>query len=99
MPYSESSLPFSGLTPLSRHTSSLGALDASERALTQTVAYLRILKIYGGRTDAEAAQLLHVERSSVNARRAPLVKAGLVVAFGTRKGPSGIKNVVWGLAP
>jgi hypothetical protein len=99
MPYTDSHLPFNGLTPSSRHASHAGAKDAQQRAGNQTVRYLQALKEHGGLTDAEAAFLLNLERTSVNARRAPLVKAGLVIADGFRKGPTGkIKNTVWRLA-
>lgn len=99
MPWIDRALPFSGSTPLSQHTSRHGAEDAAPRALSQTVRYLAALKAYGGLTDAEAAKLLNVERTSINARRAPLVKAGLVVPNGTRPWPTGkVQNVVWCLA-
>lgn len=99
MPHTDVGLPFSGSTPLSRHCSHQGAEDAKERALSQTIRYQALLREHGGLTDAEAAKLLDVERTSINARRAPLVKAGLVVADGTRPGPTGkILNVVWRLA-
>jgi hypothetical protein len=97
MPYIDAGLPFSGTVPLSRHTSRAGADDAAPRALSQTVRYLRLLKDRPhGLTDAQAAQQLGIERSSVNARRAVLVKADLVFAAGTRLGPTGkVHNVVW----
>lgn len=99
MPHTDAGLPFSGTTPLSRHTSFQGAEDAQARALPQTVRYLAALRQHGGLTDAEAAKVLQLERSSINARRAPLVKAGIVVPDGTRPGPTGkVKNVVWRLA-
>ena len=98
MPYVDSALPFQGSTPLSRHTSRAGAEDARGRALPQTIRYLAILREHGGLTDFEAARLLNVERTSVNARRVPLVKAGIVVAEGTRPGPTGkVRNTVWRL--
>lgn len=97
MPYTDSGLPFSGLTPQSAHASRAGAEDAAARALPQTVRYLALLKSRSqGCTDAEAADLLGLERSSVNARRVPLVKAWLVYADGFRPGPTGkVKNTVW----
>lgn len=50
----------------------------------------------GPQTDAELAQRLGVERSTVNARRAELVKAGRVVAVGTRKNATtGVNNTTW----
>jgi hypothetical protein len=97
MPYLDSALPFSGSTPQSAHASHAGAVDAAPRALNQTVRYLRLLKDRpNGLTDAEAATLMEVERSTINARRAPLVKAGLVFSDGFRPGPTGkVKNTVW----
>lgn len=99
MPYIDGALPFSsGLTPQSAHASRSGAEDAAPRALSQTVRYLRLLKDSPrGLTDAEAATRLGLERSSINARRAPLVKAGLVYADGFRQGTSGrkVRNAVW----
>lgn len=94
------SLPFQGATPLSRFTSHAGADDAKTRAPSQLVRYLQLLhaRYPDGYTDAEAAVLMEVERSSVNARRAPLVQAGLVEAYGTRaRVSSDLLNVVWRL--
>jgi hypothetical protein len=96
----ESSLPFSGSSPLSRHTSFQGAEAATVRALPQTVRLLQLLHdaYPDGLTDAESAVRLGVERSSVNARRAPLVAAGLVEAYGTReRASSDLPNVIWRL--
>lgn len=96
MPYIEGALPFSGITSQSRHASHAGAENAAPRALSQTVRYLQTLKARPhGLTDAEAADLLGLQRSSINARRVPLVKAGLVVPDGFREGTSGVKNTVW----
>jgi hypothetical protein len=96
MPYTDSVLPFSGVTPQSRHASRAGAVSAEPRALTQTVRYLVALKDRPvGLTDREAADLLDLERNVINARRVPLVKAGLVVADGFRPGSSGVRNTVW----
>jgi hypothetical protein len=97
MPYLEGSLPFSGSSPQAAHASRAGAQDAAPRALSQTVRYLRLLKDHpDGLTDAEAAKLLNLERSSVNARRKPLEKAGLVYADGFRPGPTGkVLNCIW----
>lgn len=97
MPTTAAGLPFSGSTPISRHASHQGAEDAEVRALPQTIRLLALYKSRPqGATDWEAAELLGLERSSVNARRSPLVKAGLVYADGTRPGPTGkIKNTVW----
>ena len=91
-------LLFSGITPQSRHTSYLGAKAAESRAATQVEKYVALLRAHpGGLTDLEAAMLLQLERSSINARRVPLLRAGLVVPMGFRKSPSGVRNVLWGL--
>lgn len=97
--WTDAGLPFNGSSPLSRHTSRAGAEDAKARSASQIVRYLSALKEHGGLTDLEASKLLNIDRTSVNARRATLVKAGLVVASGeTRPGPTGVKNCVWRLA-
>lgn len=94
--YIEGALPFGGSTPQAAHASRAGAEDAAPRALNQTVRYLALLKSRPqGCTDAEAAHLLGLERTSINARRRPLVKAGLVYSDGFRPGDTGIKNTVW----
>jgi hypothetical protein len=99
MPYTESGLPFSGATSLSSHASHGGAEHAKGRAATQTIRLLEILKHHPeGLTDWELAQLMQVERTTINARRVPLVKVGLVEADGYRKGHAGIRNTVWRLA-
>jgi hypothetical protein len=100
MPWTEAGLPLQGATPISRHTSHQGALAANERAMPQTVRYLQLLhaRYPDGYTDAEAAMILEVERSSINARRAPLVQAGLVEDCGTRaRASSDLPNVIWRL--
>ena len=89
-------LPFSGITPQSRHASRLGAEEAQGRSTTQTIRYLQALKDHPyGLTDWEAAKLLGLERSTINARRVPLVKADLVYADGFRPGVTGTRNTVW----
>jgi predicted ArsR family transcriptional regulator len=101
MPNTDAGLPFSGSSPLARHTSHQGADDAKARALPQVVVYLALLKqaYPDGYTDAEAAARMGVERTSINARRKPLEQAGLVESHGTReRASSGNPNVVWRLA-
>lgn len=97
--YIEGALPFGGSTPQAAHASRAGAEDAAPRALSQTVRYLSALKARPhGLTDAEAATVLGVERSTINARRVPLVKAGLVIADGfrtRRTNGRALKNTVW----
>lgn len=96
MPFTESGLPFSGAVPLTAHTSRQGAEAASNRAPSQLV---RLIEAYvhaaDGLTDHEAARLLGIPNTSVCARRAPLRKAGLIYAEGTRPGPDGVANAVW----
>lgn len=99
MPMTDHGLPFAdGITQLSRFTSHAGSEDAKARALPQTIRLLTALKVHGGLTDWESAKLLGVERTSITARRVPLVKAGIVVSDGTRPGPTGTRNCVWRLA-
>ena len=94
----QADLLFSGSTPISRHCSRLGAEDAQQRSGAQMLRYLELLRTHtDGLTDYEAARLMGIERTSVNARRAPLVKRGVVVANGTVPGPTGIRNTRWAL--
>lgn len=96
MPYTDAQLPYSGSDPLTVHTSRQGAEDAKERAIEQTTRYIAALvDAVDGLTDHEAARLLGIPNTSVCARRAPLRKAGLIYAEGTRKGPTGIANAIW----
>lgn len=92
----EGVLPYGGETPQSRHASRAGAEDAAARAASQMVRYLQLLKSRPqGCTDLEAAAFLDIERTSVIARRAVLMKANLVYPDGFRPGPTGVKNTVW----
>ena len=101
MPYVDESLPFQGSTPLSRHCSAEGAKDAQPRACGQTRRYLLLLadREGEGATDLEAARMMGVERSTINARRVPLTKGDRpwVESDGVRKGPTGVNNCVWKL--
>lgn len=98
--YTDSGLPFSGSCPQSKHASHAGAEQAQPRGVSQTIRYMQALKDrpMHGMTDREASNVLGLERSTINARRVPLVKAGLVKSEGFRPGASGIKNCVWVLA-
>lgn len=102
MPYADQSLPFSGSVPLSRHTSADGARDAAPRACRQTRQLLRLLAASGeeGLTDWESARLMGIERTSVNARRAPLCAGDdpWVITTSTRPGPTGVRNAAWRLS-
>jgi hypothetical protein len=96
MPFTDQErLPFSGRSPQPRHASYLGAKDAEPRAGRQLTLYLQALEDEGpnGLTDAEAARILGLERSTINARRNQL--GDRVYADGFRPGVSGIRNTVW----
>jgi predicted ArsR family transcriptional regulator len=93
------SLPFQGSTLLSRHCSAEGAKSAAERCGRQAVALLALYRSHGPLTDAQAADAMGIERTSINARRNALVKLGLVEAYDTVKNDrSGISNTRWQLA-
>jgi hypothetical protein len=83
-----------------RHASRKGAEDAANRAENQTARLIALYQQYpDGLTDWRAAELLGIERTSVNARRSPLVKAGVVVANGFVKDEhSDVANTRWQLA-
>ena len=88
------------LSPVARHCSSMGALDAAEHSGRQALALLALYRAQGPQTDQEAADALGIERTSVNARRAGLIRLRLVDASpkGIRKNAStGISNATWGL--
>ncbi len=96
VPYLDTGLPFNGSVPLTRHTSRQGAEDAADRAPSQTVRYIAaLIDAPDGLTDYEAAAKLGCRNTSICARRAPLRKAGLIYAEGTRKGPDGVQNAIW----
>lgn len=91
-------LPFQGSEPLARHCSHQGAVQAAERAGRQAVAILALYAAQGPLTDAEVAEALGIQRSSVNARRAALMKLRLVRSWGTKQNPAtGITNTTYGL--
>lgn len=91
------SLPFQGAEPMSRHCSHAGAVAAIERVGRQCLELMTAYRERGALTDAEAALVLGIERSTINARRAELVKRGLVRAVGTKKNEStGVSNTTWG---
>lgn len=100
MPYVETDdlrLPFSGVTPTSRHTSAQGAIAATERIGRQALALLTAYRTHGPLTDAEAADVLGVERTTICARRNELVKRRLVEPVDVVKGRRGVNNVRWAL--
>ncbi len=84
---------------LARHTSAMGALDANERIGRQCLRLLTLYRERGPMADWEAADLLCLYRSTINARRNNLIARGLVQAIDTAKNPkTGISNTRWGLA-
>lgn len=91
-------LPFGGSITVSRHCSHQGAVAASERVGRQCVELLGAYATQGPLTDAEAAKHLGIERSTINARRAELIRRLLVAKHGTKRNPeTGITNTTWGL--
>jgi len=105
------SLPFSGAVAISRHCSYSGALEASERVGRQALALLTAYRVYGPLTDRQAANVLtaqlpehvqasgkRIERTTITARRAELIRRGLVQAVDTVTGTCGVKNVRWGVS-
>lgn len=94
------SLPFNGESVIARHCSAQGAQQAAETANSQALALLALYHSRGPLTDQEAADTLRIQRCAVNARRASLIKLGLVdpEPKGTRKNPrTGVRNATWGL--
>lgn len=93
--------PFTGASVRTRHASSEGARNASERVGRQMLALLTAYKQAGseGLTDAEMEKVTTIDRSSVIPRRRELMKRGLVVELGSRKNPdSGVTNTSFGLS-
>ena len=100
MPWTPRELPWAeSPSPMAGQCSYAGAVAAENRAATQTLRLLELYAKRGPTTDAEAAKLLDVARSSVNARRRPLCDRGIVVAVAHVENPeTGIVNTRWGLA-
>ena len=100
MPWTDADLPFaSSASPLAGQASFDGATAASGRAANQTIRLLELYAKWGPLNDRQAARLLEVERSTINARRVPLCQRGIVVAVDTMKNEdTGVLNTRWGLA-
>lgn len=98
--HTDSGLPFSGAIQQSRHASYQGAEAAKDRAPSQVLRYLALLaqRYPDGLTDQEAADLLGLERSTINARRGQAMAADLIRADGSRPGKYDCDNTVWTLA-
>lgn len=93
-------LPLSGNSMLAAHCSSLGALAAAGKANGQALQLLTLYRERGALTDQDAADLLGVQRSTVNARRNDLIRLGHVdeTPKGTKRNAvTGIRNSLWGL--
>lgn len=91
--------PFTGSSPRTRHASSQGAQDASERVGRQMVTLLTIYRQQGPLTDAEAAERTGLMRTSIIPRRRELMRRGLVVETGFKKNEqTGVRNTTFGLA-
>ena len=90
------SLPFSGVTPLSRHRSAQAAQHAVRTRATKTLAYLQMLAVAGqdGLSDHQAAQMTGYPLSSICSIRngcGGLVEAGARVGIS----PWGRKVTCW----
>ena len=92
------SLPFSGVTPISRHRSVQAAQAASTGRVTKTLQYLELLERAGenGVSDHETVRLTGWPLSSVNSIRNGAVRAGLVVpAARVAVSQYGLKVTCW----
>lgn len=99
MPWVTPELPFAASpSPLAQQASYQGAVAAQDRAATQTLRYLELLAKRGPINDWDAAAILRLERSTINARRRPLCQRGIVVAVDkVVNEETGSMNVRWGL--
>ena len=92
MSSTQTGLPFA----TGSHTSWLGAVDAEGRAPNQTLLLLEIYAKRGPLSDWQVHKLTGWERTTVNARRRPLVVRGIVVAVDTVKNDeTGVSNTRW----
>lgn len=100
MAHTQSGIPFSGVTPQSRHASHQGAEAIAQKQPALILRYLRLLVDAADRgvTDQEAAVRLDCKVSTVNARRGELMALDLVKPGGCRPGDSGTDITVWRLA-
>lgn len=94
MPY-EDGLPFSGVTPTSRHCSYLAAKAATATRFDKTARYLGYLKMHDGKSDWEAATYFDLPLSSICSIRNNLVKRNLVYPSGIGTSPYGRRVSLW----
>lgn len=96
MPYTDQSLPFSGRSNVSRHSSWTGARAAVETRAEKTKVYAAFLKAFGPKTDQAAAAWLEYPLSSICSIRNGL--GSLVVASGHEthvQGTRSTKRTLW----
>lgn len=100
MPWVSGELPFAeSASPLAQSASFAGAANAQARSSNQTLRYLELLAKRGPTSDADAAVLLGLMRSTINARRGPLCQRGIVIAVDrTQNVETGVVNTRWGLS-
>lgn len=93
------SAPFTGKSWTTVECSKAGAEQATAHCSRQCEQLLALYAKHGDLTDAEAAALMGLERSSVIPRRRELERRGLVRAIGKRvNATSGIVNTTWGIS-
>lgn len=100
MAWTDCELPFAeSPSPIAAQASFAGAQDAAHRSQTQTLRLLELYAKRGPTTDWDAAKMLDIERSTVNARRVPLCRRGIVVAVDkVMNDATGSENTRWGLS-
>lgn len=99
MPADLFSIPYAiSATPEATECSKAGARKAAESVGRQSLELLALYKQHGPLTDREAADLMRIERTTVNARRSQLRRLGLVTLVDTVLGTCGVRNTRWGCA-
>lgn len=88
-------LPFSGRSPIARHASFSGAVQASPTLSTKKRRYLDLLATHGPLTDQDAAAKLSMQLCAVNSTRNALVDEGLVEAADVVKTAFGTTRTRW----
>lgn len=97
--FPEPSAPYAiSSTPEATACSKAGAQHAASRIEPQCQKLLDLYRQQGPLTDRRAAELMGIERTTVNARRAQLVKDGKVIFYDAVPGTCGVRNTRWGCA-